>query len=198
MLNKSGNMSHPLKIRGNDAYFTPPEAVKALLKVEEIPETVWECACGDGAIVRVLRKAGHQVYATDLVDYDSPDQDMARWDFLMERQCPIGVKAIVTNPPYKLAARFAVHALELCPKVIMLLRLNFLEAGNEKSKAGRARLECLDGGHLAKVLVFKERLPMMHRWDWMGNKATSSIAFAWFIWDRNHNGPAVLNRISWK
>ena len=45
---------------------------------------------------------------------------------------------IVTNPPFKLAAQFAAHALSLCPRVAMLLRLSFLESGNEKTKAGRA------------------------------------------------------------
>ena len=62
---------------------------------------------------------------------------------------------IVTNPPFKLAAQFAAHALSLCPRVAMLLRLSFLESGNEKTKAGRARLFALDGGHLARVFVFR-------------------------------------------
>ena len=76
---------------------------------------------------------------------------------------------IVTNPPFKLAAQFAAHALSLCPRVAMLLRLSFLEAGNEKTKAGRARLFALDSGQLARVHVFRNRLPMMHRDGWAGN-----------------------------
>lgn len=192
------NTRHGYKERGNDLYETPPEAVDALLGVENIPDTVWEPACGPGSIVRRLRSQGHQVYATDLVDYQTPDQDMSRWDFLMERQVPIGVKAIVTNPPFRMAARFVCHALDLCPKVIMLLRLNFLEAGNVKTRDGVARLTALDGGHLARVHVFRQRLPMMHRDGWEGPKASSSMAFAWFVWDADHNGPATLNRIDWK
>jgi len=86
-----------LKDRGNDLYESPPEAVHALLGVEDIPAVVWEPACGPGSIVRVLRASGRQVYATDLVDYQSPDQDVAGWDFLLERQAPIGVQAIVTT-----------------------------------------------------------------------------------------------------
>ena len=50
-----------------------------------LPQTIWEPACGPGAIVRVLRDAGHRVIATDLVDYRSPDQDHAGRDFLLER-----------------------------------------------------------------------------------------------------------------
>jgi hypothetical protein len=47
---------------------TPPRAVRALLTVEAFVGVIWECACGDGAISRVLEAAGHQVISTDLVD----------------------------------------------------------------------------------------------------------------------------------
>src|SRR4051812_36695915 len=118
----------PLSERGDDLYETPPEAVHALLNVRKLPRNIWEPACGPGSIVRTLRNAGHVVHATDLVDYDSPDQDHARRDFLLERCAPAGVEAIVTNPPFKLANEFVAHALTLCPLVIMLLRLAFLES----------------------------------------------------------------------
>ena len=147
---------HPVSARGNDLYETPEVATLALLRAEPLPRTIWEPACGPGAIVRVLRDAGHRVIATDLIDYRSPDQDHAGRDFLLERRAPDGVEMIVTNPPFKLAAQFAAHALSLCPRVAMLLRLSFLESGNEKTKAGRARLFALDGGHLARVLVFSK------------------------------------------
>ena len=193
-----GDKSAPMKERGNDLYRSATEAVHALLEVEKLPLTIWESACGRGSIVRVLRQAGHVVYATDLVDYDSPDQDESRWDFLNERQLPIGVQAIVTNPPYKNAALFVERALELCPLVIMLLRLNFLESGTDRSYAGRARVKVLDGGQLARVHVFRNRLPMQHRDGWEGNKTTNTIAFAWFVWEAAHEGPATIDRISWK
>lgn len=176
--------------RKNDLYESPPEAVRALLKAEALPTVIWEPACGPGSIVRVLRAAGHQVYATDLVDYDSPDQDMHGWDFLSERQLPVGVQAIVTNPPFKNAYEFVAHALELCPRVAMLLRLAFLESTK--------RTPILDGGQLARVHVFRNRLPMMHRDGWIGPKVSNPTAFAWFVWDRNHQGPTELRRLSWE
>ena len=46
----------------------------------------------------------------------------------MERASPPGVEAIVTNPPFKLAEKFVIHALDLCPRVVMLLSLTFMEA----------------------------------------------------------------------
>jgi hypothetical protein len=186
----SGDKRHALKSRKDDLYQTPPEAVRALLKVEELPPVIWEPACGPGSIVRELRATGRQVYATDLVDYDSRDQDEAGWDFMMERQLPIGAQAIVTNPPFKLAGQFATHALHLAPKVVMLMRLAFLES------EGRSAI--LDGGFLARVHVFRNRLPMMHREGWDGPKSTNTMAFAWFVWDRSHRGATTLHRISWE
>lgn len=184
------NTKAALAERKNDLYESPPEAVHALLKAEDLPPVIWEPACGPGSIVRVLRASGRQVYATDLVDYGSPDQDEHGWDFLSERQLPIGVGAIVTNPPYKNAAEFVAHALELCPRVVMLLRLAFLESTR--------RTPILDGGHLARVHVFKNRLPMLHRDGWTGNKVSNPTAFAWFVWDREHQGPTELHRLSWE
>ena len=63
---------HPLAERGDDLYETPPVAVEALLRVEHLPRRIWEPACGPGAIVRVLRAHGHEVLASDLVDYGNP------------------------------------------------------------------------------------------------------------------------------
>lgn len=179
-----------LQDRKNDLYESPPEAVRALLTAETLPRVIWEPACGPGSIVRVLRATGRTVYATDLVDYQSSDQDNAGWDFLSERQLPIGVEAIVTNPPFKNSNEFVAHALELCPRVIMLLRLAFLESTR--------RTPILDGGYLARVHVFKNRLPMMHRDGWEGPKVSNPTAFAWFVWDRAHQGPTELHRLSWE
>jgi hypothetical protein len=179
-------LRHPLADRGDDCYETPPEATRALLATERIPPVVWEPTCASGSgIVLPLREAGHTVYASDLVDYRCPDSE-ARVDFLMERRAPLGTEAIVTNFPFKLAGQMIEHALTLCPLVIVLLRLTFLESVS--------RCSILDGP-LTRVHVFKRRLPMMHRRGWCGPKATSQTPYAWFVWEQGHAGPAILDRI---
>lgn len=189
MLDRSCQVQRaPLSVRGDDLYETPAVAVEALLRVEQLPHWLWEPAAGRGAIVNVLRAAGFRVLASDLVDYGEPTH-FARRDFLMER-LPEKVEAIVTNPPYKLAEQFVAHALDLCPQVIMLLRLAFLESDR--------RSNILEGRGLARVHVFRKRLPMMHRDGWSGPRAGSSIPFAWFVWNRAHTGPPELHRISWE
>lgn len=191
MLDKSAQSGRaPLAEHRDDFYATPPEAVRALLEVEKFSGTIWEPACGDGAIVKVLRDAGHRVYATDLVERGCPDSE-SRVDFLFEQPPGIHIGAIVTNPPYALAKPFVAHAILLgVPKVAMLLRLAFLE--------GSGRSSILDTGLLARVYVFKNRLPRMHRDGWTGKKSSSSIAFCWMVWELGWNKPAELRRISWK
>lgn len=179
-----------LRDRKDDLYETPPEAVRALLSVESLPGRIWEPACGPGSIVRVLRGHDRFVLATDLIDYEWDGQDSHGWDFLSEQKLPDNIDAIVTNPPFKLANEFVAHAISLCPKVYMLLRLAFLESTRRSS--------ILDGGKLAKVYVFRNRLPMMHRDGWTGPKVSNPTAFAWFCWEQNYSGPTQLHRLSWE
>jgi hypothetical protein len=171
-------LRRPLAERGDDLYETPPVATRALLQVEPLPHRLWEPAAGRGAIVDVLRAAGHQVIGSDLNDYGRPDF-FARRDFLLERKVPDGCEAIVTK-----------HALDLAPRVVMLLRLMFLES--------ERRTPILKGRGLARVHLFRRRLPMMHRDGWQGPRASNAIQFAWFVWDACHVGPTIINRISWQ
>jgi hypothetical protein len=184
-----GAQTHSHTARGDDLYETAPEAVYALIKAEYLPPVIWEPACGRGSIVGVLREAGHLVIATDLNNRGCPTS-LAGIDFLTEHRVPSGATCIVTNPPYKLAQEFAEHALRLCPRVIMLLRLAFLES--------ERRTGILENGRLARVHIFRNRLPMMSRDGWNGPIATSSICFAWYVWTWDHKGPPMLHRISWE
>jgi hypothetical protein len=183
-----GNTMHPYAERGHDLYETPAGAVRALLRVLRLDEgTIWEPACGRGAIVRVLRDAGHTVIASDIVKYDRSVGVDFLADFLTVDRAPEGVITVLTNPPYMKADEFVRHALSLVPRVVMLLRLDFLE--------GESRRDILESGNLARVYVFRNRVPFRRDgWEKSGNK----IAFAWFEWDRNHCGPPVIERISYE
>ena len=187
----AGSKRHALADRGHDLYQTPREAVLALLGVECILRRVWEPACGPGAIASVLREKGHDVLATDLVDYDTLHQDAVA-DFLRSDFHGLDTegRVIVTNPPFKDAHLFVARALQHAPYVAMLLRLAFLES--------ERRRDILDQSCLARVHVFRKRLPMMHREGWEGPKASSATAFAWFIWERTYKGPPQLHRVSWE
>lgn len=175
-----------LKERGDDFYETPEVATRALLIHEDLPARIWEPACGKGAISRVLLNAGKTVMSSDLVDrgFGNPG-----WDFLMEQTAPTEFDCIVTNPPFKLADEFVRHGLRLVPKVVMLLRLAYLEG------AGRADIH----RRCVRVLLGRERLPFMHRENHTGPVHSNSAApFAWFIFEREERKTIELRHISWR
>lgn len=118
-------MNEPSKFRvPHDFYPTPPEGTRALLAVETFDGPIWEPACGDGGISRVLLRAGYSVCSTDLIDRGFGQHGI---NFLDE-QSP-RAKHIVTNPPYGrgLADAFIRHSLRFTEQtggtVAMLLNL---------------------------------------------------------------------------
>lgn len=164
----------------DDFYPTPPKATRALLAVEEFQSPVWEPACGDGAISKILIEQGHTVISTDLINrgYGIPHRD-----FLLDYETR--ANSIITNPPFKFAEEFVEHALRRSDgKVAMLCRLAWLE--------GRARRKLFMNTPLARVWVFSSRVPMLRGGDEMLKGGGGMIAFAWYVWDHAHSGAPAL------
>jgi hypothetical protein len=164
----------------NDFYPTPPEGTRALLNVESFDGEIWEPACGDGRMSRVLEAAGYRVMSSDLIDRGYGETGV---DFLATRRT---VPNIVTNPPFKLALPFVRHALECTTgKVAMLVRLAWLE--------GHRRMELFQTTPLARVWVFSKRLSMPRAGG--PTPAGGMIAFAWLVWEQGHDGPPTIGWI---
>jgi hypothetical protein len=170
----------------DDFYPTPPEATEALLAHETFTGSIWEPACGDGAISRVLEAHGHTVKSTDLNyrNYGVGDRD-----FLKEfpaHDIAVNPTNIITNPPFKLAEEFIWKSLEMTAdnrgKVAMLCKLQFLEGGKRK--------KMFEATPLKRVYVFSKRLTMTRNGEKMKN--SGMIAFAWFVWDHAHEGDATV------
>jgi hypothetical protein len=160
-------------------FVTHPDATASLLSVERFPGTVWEPACGDGTMARVIARQPDvtRVLATDLYDRGGAEHLQ---DFLT---CPEmhGVDHIVTNPPFNLDEEFVLKALALAPpgKIAMFLRLAWLE--------GSTRYRDVWKPHgLTRVWVFPKRQKLARNG---GEYQSGLIAFAWFIWERGHTGP---------
>jgi hypothetical protein len=165
----------------DDFYATPRSAIEQLLQVEAFHGTIWEPACGDGAISRVLQERCYDVRSTDLVERGFGASGI---DFLIEHRAQ--GQNIITNPPFKLGTEFARHALRLAErKVAMLLKIGFLE--------GPTRAD-LFVGKLARVWVIRRRVSFLKG----GTQAVSSNgkggihSYAWFVWDREHVGKPTL------
>lgn len=189
--------------RGEDLYETPAEAMRVLLALESFSGQVLEPSVGKGAILRPLEDAGYDVTISDLVDRGITTihgECQGVGDFLTSVASDTGFD-IVTNPPYGVANAYIAHALrEHRPgKMAMLLNLNFL-AGFEDPDRCFVMDECPP----SRIYVFTRRLPMMHRDGWEGEKASSQMNTAWFVWERNaftgtygDGAPRIL-RVDWK
>ena len=154
----------------DDFYPTPAYCTDDLLRVEKFSGSVWEPACGNGAISKVLQVSGIDVYSSDLIYRGFGDGGK---DFLLEKDI---YDNIITNPPYKLAEKFVVNALRCSRnKVAMFLKLSFLE--------GKARQELFRVTPLSKVWVYSARVNCFE--DAHGS---GMLAFAWFVWEHGYKG----------
>lgn len=144
----------------NDFYETPWEATVALMKAVELPSHVWEPACGKGAISTVLEAAGYTVYSSDLIDRGYGEQiDFLKADYYSD--------AIVTNPPFSLAADFLTRALGRARVVAMLLKATFPNADK--------RYSLLDAHPPSQVLYLTWRL------DFLG-LGSPTMDCNWYVW----------------
>ncbi len=198
-------------------YETPPQAVFALMAADpwfQAPgRLILEPACGPGAITACLQAAGHTVISSDLNQYEmrwkgdsgkglqQPTWGMNFFDYspsLMSDIVGDRPFAIVTNPPYggdkalgSKAARFAAHALQLAPRVYMLLELGFQEGGERCAH----RDELMDGPHYTGYFPFRERLAM-HRDGHPRQTGSQTRMHAWYRWEREPSGPFVKQRLT--
>ena len=52
----------------DDFYPTPMAATQSLLDRQKFEGNIWECACGNGAMSKVMIDNGYDVYSSDLID----------------------------------------------------------------------------------------------------------------------------------
>ncbi|MCA9090893.1 MAG: ParB N-terminal domain-containing protein [Planctomycetaceae bacterium] len=160
----------------HDFYPTPRGVTEALLQHVQFPASVWEPACGDGAISEVLQVAGYSVDSSDLIDRGYGDVE----DFMTTSR---RAESIITNPPYSKAEEFVRRALELTTgKVAMLLPLTFLESERRES--------LFENSCLKWLYVFRDRIPI-----YKGGavaRGNGRVAYAWYVWEHGHAGPPMI------
>jgi hypothetical protein len=172
--NLNGGFKPTIKRRadldGPDFYPTPAWATLALIDNESFRGNIWECACGDGAISKVLEAKGNAVISSDLYDRGFGEIGL---DFLKSSRRAAN---IITNPPFHSAEGFIAKSLSLAEtKFALLLRLAFLEG------AHRARSIFLKHPP-SRVWVFSERITFYAKGAKVAGSGTT--AYAWFVWDK--------------
>lgn len=165
----------------NDFYATEPAAVEWLVKLENLNENIWECACGQGHISKVLEDKGYNVKSSDLIPRG---YGVAGVNFLEQKEVFDG--DIITNPPYKYAQEFVEKGLELVPdgkKVIMFLKLQFMES--------KQRKKLFAENPPKTIWVSSSRLHCAKNGDF-DNQKSNMMAFAWFVWEKGFKGNTNL------
>lgn len=182
-----GASNHSNKQRDkHDYYATEPIAAELLLEVEPNLENIWECACGEGHIAEVFRRAGKLKLATDIIDRGYGDGVR---DFL-DKNIGSYEGDIVTNPPYKYAQKFVEKALNIVAegsKICMFLKLQFLE--------GKARKVLFQQQPPKTVYVSSSRLTCAMNGDFEKYQARA-LAYAWFVWEKGYKGETVVKWIN--
>lgn len=178
-----------------DFYATHPESIELFLKkCKEVnyilPEKIWECACGQGHISKVLKAEGYDVLSTDLVDrgFGEPNIDFLQItkDNIKDSYKPY-LNCIFTNPPYAKAQEFVEKSLELVNEngiIIMFLKLTFLES--------KSRLSLFKKHKLKYVWQYINRQGCGKNGGTFKNGGAA--AYAMFIFDKAYTG---LPQIDW-
>ncbi len=173
--NLNGGFKPTLKrfadLNGPDFFPTPRWATFALIDNEKFEGEIWESACGDGAMSRVLEETGQLVRSSDLFDRGYGE---VGFDFLKPHR---SADNIVTNPPYNCAEGFVASGVKHANrKFALLLRLAFLEGAN-RANTIFARIPP------ARVWVFSERITFYP--SGIQPKGSGTTAYAWFVWDKD-------------
>lgn len=184
----NGDSSHSTREReSRDYYATDPRAVEELLKREMFDINILEPACGGGHISEVLKAHGYRVKSGDIIQRDYKGQDYTA-DFLQTPTAWIG--DIITNPPYKYAAEFVEHALDVIDdghKVAMFLKLTFLE--------GEKRRPLFRVYPPRRIYVFTKRVNCALNGDAEFFNMSSAVCYAWYIWEKGYKGKPEIDWI---
>lgn len=173
------NNSTTNKRRELDFYPTPPEVTHALMMflddeglLEEI-NTVWEPACGDGAMSKVIAEYVPEVISTDVREtgYGMGGKDYLSWSV------PCG--AIITNPPFNLSAEFIKKAIGEADVVAMVLKSQYWHASK--------RTELFREYPPAYVLAMNWRPDFKAEENLLaGKKGAPTMEVLWTIWIRGN------------
>lgn len=195
-----GASNHTNHERGdNDYYATQPIAIDKLASKFDIPHVVWEPSCGGGHLSKRLEELGHNVVSTDLVFRGYGFGGVNFFDVgteLYKSKWPFDVLGndycILTNPPYKVAKDYVLHALDLVKEgqyVIMFLKTTFLE--------GKARYQELFKNQPPELILQSiERIQCVRNGDFTNAfKGGGALAYAWYIFKKGFHGKTTIDWI---
>ena len=72
-----------------------------------------------------------------------------------------------------------------------------------EGRTGAVQVLCMAGCEPIEIIAeirwpeVADRLPILHRDVWAGNRVSNPTAFAWFVGESDHTGKPEIDRISW-
>ena len=175
------NSGYPRKPR--DFYETPEWVTRELTKHVDLPLNIWEPACGNGAMSRVLIQQGYDGTATD--SEPGPASGGSKSDFLVDAWLgTIRTPAVVTNPPFQAAQAFVERAIEATRTVQGMVCMLLPSDWDHAAKRRHLFRDCPQ---------FAGRVVLTKRIRWFEGSAEDKGKqpmgnHCWFIWDWSHAG----------
>ena len=179
----------------NDYYATNPSDTKEFLELidEEYKldgSKIIEPAAGEGHIVNVLksRYPHSKITSRDLVDRGIGEIESGI-DFLNDSRTE-HFDFTITNPPFNIAKDFIDKSLKISDVAFIFAKLQFLEGVSRKPWFANVPLKY--------VYVYSHRA---NPWkngqstDENGKKWSSTMAFAWYVFDKSYTGRPIVNWI---
>lgn len=178
-----------------DFFPTPPWATRALIehviighgwRLDNLKSmTVWEPACGEGHMARPLAEYFGETIPSDCHDYG--------FGFLSDFLLPdkhMKADWIITNPPFRLAAQFAMTAAAKATEgAAMLVRTSFLEGAARYAELFKLCPPLI-------VAPFVERVPMLK--GRLDRKASSATSYTWIVWPgTKHHRTQIGTQLVW-
>ena len=169
-----------------DYYPTDPKHTQVLLDREKFNGSIWEPACGEGHMSKVLEQNGCDVFSSDLVDRG---YGIGGVDFLNKDHVDQYGKFdnIITNPPFDNITEFILQAKRLAKKKIAVI----------------GKTQILQGVNRYNIWMDQE-FPLKTMYQFSGRISFSKnkisdysgmVAFAWYVFEKGYKGKPQIEWI---
>lgn len=179
--------------RNNDDFYptTNPAITKMLLQHEQFEGSIYEPACGEGHISKVLIDAGHDVFSTDLVDRGYGTGGV---DFLNDEHIKKYYNAfdnVITNPPFKYGKEFVKQAKKVATRKIAIFHTTTFLSGVQRYEMWQDREFAL-----RKLIQFSGRVSFKAS-GILGQDVPAGgwISWAWYLFQKGYTGKPTIEWI---
>ena len=186
-----GSSAHTAGEREKDDFYATdsPNVEEFIAQLDrdgiELPQMIWEPACGEGNISKVFEARGFHVLSSDLVDRgygvvrNFLETQADRWD-----------GSIITNPPYKgkIDVQFVEKAYQTVRRghwVIMLFKTIWFHSRIRFELFQRIGRPTYIYAHSKRIKIHKNNEP---------SHGGNALDYSWFMW-QNRNKAETINRL---